>query len=244
MATVHFITPKPDICVNLVMLSPDVWEQLRQEDFTVQRNPKQPGGAMPGEPGAVEESGWRIQQEHHSKCCGPLYHCGIGPTLSAELGDAVATKYAKGGGDVWRIFLNNGWGDDDEELQRNSSHIHVCGWRMIKKVFMKTNEFADMQTELERYFDRLWPICRSLTGNGVRDSLRILSEIVPMQLHEIPSGTQVLDWTIPNEWNIQEAYIITPDGKRIADIQTNNLHIVSYSIPVEGEFTWEELAPQ
>lgn len=157
MATVHFITPKPDICVNLVMLSPDVWEQLRQEDFTVQRNPKQPGGAMPGEPGAVEESGWRIQQEHHSKCCGPLYHCGIGPTLSAELGDAVATKYAKGGGDVWRIFLNNGWGDDDEELQRNSSHIHVCGWRMCdptKRTFWPTRCKTPIEKEVWwRWFD-------------------------------------------------------------------------------------------
>jgi len=108
---------------------------------------------------------------------------------------------------------------------------------------MKTNEFADMQKELERYFDRLWPICRSLTGNGVRESLDILSEIVPMQIHEIPTGTQVLDWTIPNEWNIDEAYILTPDGKRIADMQVNNLHIVSYSTPVESKFTWEELAP-
>ncbi|MFM9006928.1 MAG: DUF4910 domain-containing protein, partial [Flavobacteriales bacterium] len=73
---------------------------------------------------------------------------------------------------------------------------------------MKTNGSADMQTDMERYFDRLWPICRSLTGNGVRESLNILSEIVPLQIHEIPTGTQVLDWTIPNEWNIDEAYII------------------------------------
>ncbi len=108
---------------------------------------------------------------------------------------------------------------------------------------MKTNEFADMQQEMESYFDRLWPICRSLTGNGVRESLNILSELVPMQVHEIPSGTQVLDWTIPNEWNIQDAYIITPQGKKIADLHVNNLHIVSYSIPIDGEFTWEQLAP-
>jgi aminopeptidase-like protein len=108
---------------------------------------------------------------------------------------------------------------------------------------MKTNEFADMQIEMERYFDRLWPICRSLTGNGVRESLNILSELVPMQVHEIPSGTKVLDWTIPKEWNITDAYIITPQGEKIADLNVNNLHVVSYSIPTEGEFTWEQLAP-
>ncbi|MFM7727665.1 MAG: DUF4910 domain-containing protein [Flavobacteriales bacterium] len=108
---------------------------------------------------------------------------------------------------------------------------------------MKTNGSADMQTDMERYFDRLWPICRSLTGNGVRESLNIISEIIPLQIHEIPTGTQVLDWTIPNEWNIDEAYIIAPNGKRVADMNVNNLHIVSYSMPVEGEFTWEELSP-
>jgi aminopeptidase-like protein len=108
---------------------------------------------------------------------------------------------------------------------------------------MKTNEFDNMHSELEKYFDRLWPICRSLTGNGVRESLSILSEIVPMLVHEIPSGTNVLDWTVPKEWNIQEAYIITPEGKKIADMSVNNLHIVSYSTPVDTNMEWEELAP-
>jgi aminopeptidase-like protein len=108
---------------------------------------------------------------------------------------------------------------------------------------MKTNEFAEMEKELEHYFDRLWPICRSISGNGVRESLSILSEIVPLNIHEVPSGTRVLDWTVPKEWNIREAYIITPDGQRIADLQVNNLHIVSYSIPVNASFEWDELAP-
>ena len=94
---------------------------------------------------------------------------------------------------------------------------------------------------MENYFDRLWPICRSITGNGLRESLKILSEIIPLELHEVPSGTKVFDWEVPKEWNISDAYITTPDGKKICDFKQNNLHIVNYSIPVEGEFTFEEL---
>ena len=70
-----------------------------------------------------------------------------------------------------------------------------------------------MQQKLATYFERLWPICRSITGNGLRESFRILQEIVPFQLTEVPTGTQVHDWEIPKEWNIQDAYILTPDGK-------------------------------
>jgi aminopeptidase-like protein len=95
--------------------------------------------------------------------------------------------------------------------------------------------------EIEDYFDRLWPICRSLTGQGVRDSLQILSELVPMEMHRVKSGSQVFDWTIPKEWNIRAAYIETPDGRRIADISKNNLHVISYSTPVDAEIDYADL---
>jgi aminopeptidase-like protein len=100
-----------------------------------------------------------------------------------------------------------------------------------------------MEKQLEKYFDALWPICRSITGNGLRQSFKILQEIIPFELVEVPTGTQVLDWKIPKEWNINDAYIITPEGKKICDFKTNNLHIINYSMPVNKSLTWEELKP-
>ncbi len=99
------------------------------------------------------------------------------------------------------------------------------------------------ERELEQYFDRLWPICRSLTGPGVRETLDILSEIVPMERYRVQSGSRVFDWEVPDEWTIRAAYIITPDGKRIADFAVNNLHIWSYSVPVNTQLTLQELRP-
>lgn len=95
--------------------------------------------------------------------------------------------------------------------------------------------------EMESYFDRLWPICRSISGNGLRSSFHILQELMPLELIEYPTGMEVFDWTIPNEWNITDAYIITPEGEKICDFKKCNLHIVNYSIPFEGEVEWEEL---
>jgi aminopeptidase-like protein len=95
--------------------------------------------------------------------------------------------------------------------------------------------------EIEVLFDRLWPICRSITGNGVRESLQILGAIIPIRQFEIASGTKVLDWEIPKEWNIREAWIKTPDGRIIANFEENNLHIVSYSIPIHRKMNWTEL---
>jgi aminopeptidase-like protein len=98
-----------------------------------------------------------------------------------------------------------------------------------------------MKKQIENYFDRLWPICRSITGNGLRQSLKILQEIIPLELHEVETGTQVFDWTVPKEWNINDAYIITPEGKKIADFKVNNLHIVNYSIPINEKMSFADL---
>jgi aminopeptidase-like protein len=100
-----------------------------------------------------------------------------------------------------------------------------------------------LATEMEYYFDRLWPICRSITGNGLRESLDIINEIVPLKITEVPSGAKVFDWTVPKEWNIIDAYILTPEGKKICDFKINNLHLVNYSVPVNVEISYKELLP-
>ena len=88
----------------------------------------------------------------------------------------------------------------------------------------------------------LFPICRSLTGNGVRDTLNIIKRIIPaITLYEVPTGTQVFDWTIPKEWNIKGGGIYTLDGKTVIDFKDNNLHILGYSLPVDEIITREEL---
>lgn len=89
---------------------------------------------------------------------------------------------------------------------------------------------------------KLYPINRSLTGNGVRATLNILKEMCPsMTLHEVPSGTQVFDWIVPNEWNINEAYIVDPSGNKIVDFKNHNLHVVGYSLPIDCELSLSEL---
>jgi len=95
--------------------------------------------------------------------------------------------------------------------------------------------------DIASYFDRLWPLLRSITGEGVRRTHDILGEILPLERMEIPSGTQVFDWIVPKEWVIREAYVITPTGQRILDIRDNNLHIVNYSVPFRGKISREEL---
>lgn len=102
---------------------------------------------------------------------------------------------------------------------------------------------ADLLAEIKAYLKRLFPICRSITGNGNRETLRILQELVPLTINEVPSGSTVYDWIIPDEWNIRDAWISAPDGRRIVDFNANNLHIVSYSEPQRGTFTWDELQP-
>lgn len=96
---------------------------------------------------------------------------------------------------------------------------------------------------LETLFDQLFPLNRSLTGEGVRESLRILQPHIALNVHEKPSGSQVFDWTIPAEYNVQEAYITTPHGERICDFATNNLHLMGYSQPYEGEMSLDALKP-
>jgi aminopeptidase-like protein len=90
---------------------------------------------------------------------------------------------------------------------------------------------------------RLYPITRSITGQGVRDTLAEIGRHVPLAVTEVPSGTPVLDWTVPREWNVREAFIEDAGGTRVVDIADSNLHLVSYSTPVDAVLSLEELRP-
>lgn len=92
----------------------------------------------------------------------------------------------------------------------------------------------DIVSEIDSYLKRLFPICRSITGEGNRETLRILQELVPLKVLEYPSGQKVYDWTIPREWNIRDAWIKNASGEKIVDFQRSNLHVVSYSVPVHA----------
>jgi len=89
---------------------------------------------------------------------------------------------------------------------------------------------------------KLYPICRSITGSGVRKTLKIIKEeFNKLKIHSVPSGSKVFDWNIPPEWNIRDAYILDRDNKKIVDFKNNNLHLVGYSIPVNKFFSKKEL---
>ncbi|MCK4302989.1 MAG: DUF4910 domain-containing protein, partial [Candidatus Eisenbacteria sp.] len=96
---------------------------------------------------------------------------------------------------------------------------------------------------MESYFDRLWPLNRSITGPGLRDSLGILAEVMPMERLRFPTGSRVFDWTVPREWLAREAYFVDPNGVRHADFKTHNLHLVGYSVPVTRTMPYDELRP-
>lgn len=100
---------------------------------------------------------------------------------------------------------------------------------------MKTGE------DMIRFIADLYPICRSITGDGVRRTLAKVGERIPLQVHEVPTGTQVFDWTVPREWNIRDAWIKDPRGRKILDFQHLNLHVLNYSVPVHEKVSLAEL---
>jgi aminopeptidase-like protein len=100
---------------------------------------------------------------------------------------------------------------------------------------------ADVGTRAYALIRDLYPICRSITGNGLRQTLQRIQREIPIEIHEVPTGTQVLDWTVPKEWNIRSAYIATTRGEKVIDFANHSLHILNYSCPITKRVTREEL---
>lgn len=109
---------------------------------------------------------------------------------------------------------------------------------------MKKNidfEIKNYGAEMYELVKKLYPICRSITGDGVRKTLRIIKKHIPIETHEVASGTKAFDWTVPKEWNIKDAYIKDPRGIRIADFKKSNLHVLNYSVPINKKMALREL---
>ncbi|MEU3241435.1 MULTISPECIES: DUF4910 domain-containing protein [unclassified Streptomyces] len=97
--------------------------------------------------------------------------------------------------------------------------------------------------EMHALVERLYPLCRSITGDGVRATLEIVGEYIPLQVHEVPTGTEVLDWTVPQEWNIRDAYVADSAGRRVVDFAASSLHVLGYSVPVSATMPLADLRP-
>lgn len=100
---------------------------------------------------------------------------------------------------------------------------------------------SDIGKRMYDLIRRLYPICRSITGNGVRETLRIIAEHIPFNIVEVPTGTKVFDWTVPKEWNISDAYIKNAKGEKIVDFKDSNLHVLGYSKPFQDKVSLGEL---
>jgi len=99
----------------------------------------------------------------------------------------------------------------------------------------------DVAQEMYQLISDLYPICRSITGDGVRETLNIIKGHIPLEVHEVPTGSEVFDWTVPKEWNIKDAYVKNSNGERIIDFGESNLHVVNYSIPIQTKVSLAEL---
>ena len=107
--------------------------------------------------------------------------------------------------------------------------------------FKSSVDPTEVGQDIYKLIAELYPICRSITGNGFRQTMKILRGIIPLHIHEVPSGTKVFDWVVPKEWNINDAYIKNSKGERVVDFQKSSLHVLNYSIPVKKVMPLKEL---
>jgi aminopeptidase-like protein len=112
----------------------------------------------------------------------------------------------------------------------------------MNKFYLNTTpNISEVGKEMYQLISELYPICRSITGNGVRQTLNILRKHIPLTINEVPTGTKVFDWTVPKEWNIKDAYIKDSKGEKIVEFKNSNLHILNYSAPIKKRVSLEEL---
>tara|TARA_B100001093_G_scaffold478210_1_gene506157 strand:- start:3897 stop:5270 length:1374 start_codon:yes stop_codon:yes gene_type:complete len=111
----------------------------------------------------------------------------------------------------------------------------------LQTLLCKNRNQENLTKEIANFFDRLFPIMRSITGDGVRETIKILSELQQLECQETASGTQVFDWTVPKEWVFKEAYIKGPDGSKLLDVKNHTLHLLNYSAPFQGTLSRSDL---
>ena len=115
---------------------------------------------------------------------------------------------------------------------------------MINTVELLPPAVADAPGQaMHQLVAELYPICRSITGEGFRRSLRLLQRKIPLEIHEVPTGTRVFDWVVPREWNIRDAFVKNARGERVIDFKAHSLHILNYSVPIHRTMSLEELRP-
>src|SRR5664279_2395955 len=115
----------------------------------------------------------------------------------------------------------------------DGSELHGADWEQLFT--------PDAGDEIFAFAARIFPICRSITGDGVRETLREVGAHLPLEVHEVPTGTELFDWSVPREWNIRDAYIKNGAGEKVVDFTRSNLHVMSYSIPVRKRVSLAEL---
>jgi aminopeptidase-like protein len=113
--------------------------------------------------------------------------------------------------------------------------------RLLKELDQK--DPIEVGRELHDFASQLYPICRSITGDGIRHTLAMIKKRLPLQIFEVPTGTEVFDWTVPQEWNIGDAYIKDSSGRRVVDFQASNLHVMNYSTPLRATMPLSQLKP-
>ena len=149
----------------------------------------------------------------------------------------MSEYYAKGQDRGFRFddpTVGIAWPDGEKIM--SDRDLALPGLRRMKQL-------ADTGLDIQKFLRELFPVCRSITGDGVRETLRQIGEELPIAIHQVESGTPVLDWTVPKEWNIRDAYVADASGRRVIDFRASNLHVVNYSAPVNATMSLAELRP-